>query len=180
MKRGILCDLYVNTAAHSGSYNSGTWDEIDIAQDVNLGKSKETHDTTKRRGKGIKTIKTTLTDIVITGKIPVPDDVAVGNPDYDQWLLFNDAWDADEALDVMALTGPITTNGNSGVRGYFEITKWDLDQANGVALFHDFELRVTDVPFAVLTAVAGAKPLRKVKISGGSPVYAAMGSKVYA
>lgn len=178
MPKGILCKLYVN----EGDYDDavGDYTEIDILQDVSIAKSKTTFGTTKRRDRGINTVKTTTQGVVITGKIEVPEDLVGGNPHTDQWQLFQDAWDADEPLHIAALDGDIETSGSKGVSGWFVLTKFDEDQSNDTTLMYDFELQVTDVPFATLTAAPTMKALRKIKIVSGNAVYAPIGSSTYA
>lgn len=175
MSRSVLANLLLNTA----SYDSATWAEIDIVQDVNVAKKKETFDTSKRRGKGIRTKRMTMLEIIVTGKMQVADGVATGNPDWDQFKYFSDAWDADGILDLMLIDGPLTTNGSKGFRGFFQLSTFDEDQSIANEIWNDFQLDVSDPPFATLTSFPTAKPLRKVRIAGGVPTYAPIGSSNY-
>lgn len=172
---GALALALLNT----GNYNTPTWTEIDIFKGVKIARSKDKSDTTKRRGKGIKTTRTTTTGITVTGMLEVPAGVTTGNPNWDQYKYFSDAWDADEAMEFMFLDGPYAL-GSKGVRGFFTITKNDEDQSEETAIYADIELEVADVPFTILTTYPTAKALRKVRFETGSPIYANMGSKVYA
>ena len=176
MPNGVLGIMLHN----SGTYASPTLGEIDIVSDVKIARSKNTHPTTKRRGKGINTVRTTTGTVVVTFMLEVPDGVQTGNPNWDQYKLFSDAWDADEVMPLMFLDGPLATNGSKGMSGYWAITKFDEDNSNDVSLFADVEIQVADVPFDVLTATPTAKSLRKVRIAGGNPTYANWGSKTYA
>ncbi len=178
MPKGILCKLFVNEGAYDAAEN--TYTEIDILQDVSIAKTKNTFNTTKRRDGGIMTVKNTTQGVVITGKIEVPEDLVDGNPHSDQFMLFSDAWDADTPLHIAALDGDIDVDGSKGVAGYFLLTKFDEDQSNDASVFYDFELQVTDVPFATLTAAPTTKALRKIRIESGNAVYAAIGSSTYA
>ncbi len=170
---GISCKLFINT----GSYATPTWAEVDVLQDVTLSQSKESFKTTIRKYKGINTYKPTTSEVEINGKLLVPD---LGTDADGDFAKFQDAWDANEAIEVLAITGGIADTGARGIRGFFSIFKFDEDQSNDNELFKDFTLKPTNVPNTVSTVTATAQAMQSAKVTAGALTYAPWGSKTYA
>jgi hypothetical protein len=150
MGLGIDGALYRNTATHG----SPTFDLIDTVSDINVPRSWQRGDGSTRQSPVVMGANTRL-DLSITGRIRSD----LTNLDFEAlW----DAWKVQNTLiDVMALTGPSSTNNNYGVR--YEANVVDFSEPHGMGdyIFCDFSL---------LPTVSSNLP-DSVEVSTGAPVF---------
>ncbi len=177
MALGILCKLYRNTS----TYASPSWNEVTHIKDFKPVDSKEEFETTTRYGNGIKTFETTLTTIEWSGMMMVPDPAATtGDPNYDDYIVFRNAYYANTQLDILVLDGGVATNGCEGVRALVKVSQWEEDQSNNVRTMKAFKLCVTDPDVTTLAASPTAKPAKRARITGAALTQADFGSNTFA
>lgn len=178
---GINCILYRNSAALGAGYGTPTWNAVDSIRDAKISKSKNKYPTGTRAEKGLNTYEATDSEIEITCMIRLPEPAATtGDPNYDDWIVFRDAFWGNTVVHIEALTGARTVTGNIGINGFFKVTKLDEDQSNGVALFADMVLTPTHVDATTLATTPAAQAMRDVKIVSGTAQYSNFNANSFA
>lgn len=125
---GTDCKLFRNT----GTWSSPTWAEVKTIGDCQLGNSWEVQDLKLRLTRVGLTVKTNF-NTGVTGKI-LDDESAA-------FIALDDAFNSDNAVDILVLNGPISRANSRGVRFLATITKWDESQNPGDVIMRDFELK---------------------------------------
>jgi len=177
MPRGIDCKLYRNSAALGAGYATPTWNEVTNVRDVQLNHSLESFEMSTRHELGVKVYEQTMSEIEVTGMLRHPEHAATtGDPGYDDFIVFRDAYFGNTVLHLQVLNGGNTTNGVIGLNGFFKIAQWNEDQSNGVGLMIAFTLKPCPVDVVTLAATATAQAMRRVKVASGAATYANFGS----
>jgi hypothetical protein len=155
MSTGIRSKCYLNTGT---DYATPTWTEIAIIGDLQVDGSwnfaaAQTRETPVERG-----ARTTM-PLAISGKMRVQGDNT-------SFTTFDDAFhDSTKVLDLLILNGDKATNGVTGYRCEFELTKWSEDQATGSVLYKDFELK---------PSVNTSNLPQRAVVATGAPVFSAI------
>lgn len=128
-KTGLDCKLYYNSA----TYNSPTWNEVTIARDVTLTRSKGEADVSNR-GSRFKKRKATLIDAGVTTQF-------VWDTENPQFQAFQEAFDNDDPIEVLVLDGEYDEPGAQGLRAFMEVFKFDRSEPLEGAVMADIELK---------------------------------------
>lgn len=150
---GILAKLYRNSA----TFGSPTWDEVPIVRNLTMNRKWDNGEVITRASRAKKGVPTTI-DLSLSGEIQaIPD-----NTDY---LALRTAFLAGTSIDVLALTGAHSNNGEDGVR--YEAMVEDMTQNQGAdgALYDTFVLR----PHA-----ASTNAVQTALVATGAPVFTAI------
>jgi hypothetical protein len=147
---GIKCKLYRNTA----TYAAPTWDEITCVSDLKVDRKWNEGAFVTRESRVELTMKTFL-QLSLTGKVKVENTAA---SDY---VVLDDALNADTVLDIMVLNGPQTENDVRGYRFDAQVFDGSQDQGTGAVLMDDVVIKPTP---------SANKP-KKVVVATGAPVF---------
>lgn len=128
---GLDCKLYRNT----GTYGSPVWNEVPIVRDLTLTRTKGEADVSNR-GSRYKKRKSTLIDAGFTTEM-------VWDTDSDDFVAFQEAFDNDEPIELLVLDGPVTTPGSQGLRGEFDVFKFDRKEPLEGAVMVDIDCKPT-------------------------------------
>ncbi len=152
---GFQGGLYFSPAA---SYGSPSFTLIPNVKEVKIGFELNKEDATTRLGGGWKQYEPTMGALSVSGKIRTDEGDTSG------YVALETATLTGAALDVMAITGLKTVDGNRGVRYIAKNFKWAEDQDAKAVLFREFELA---------PAIADNPP-SKVVIASNIPVFTSM------
>lgn len=130
-KTGLDCKLYYNAA----TYVSPSWQEVTIARDVTLSRTKGEADVSNR-GSRFKKRKATLIDASITTEF-------VWDPDNPDFAAFQQAFDNDEPIEVLALDGGVDVPGSQGLRAFMDVFKFDRTEPLEGAVMAAIDLKPT-------------------------------------
>ena len=151
VKKGYLCGLYLRT---SGTFASPTHTELDLVGDMAIDDPNEALEADTRRAQGVREYEPGRMDVVITGRVRKDGT----DPAY---AALAAAKAGRTELDVMVLDGKQTVNGSEGYRLPMKVFKLSEDQAQGVVIYKEFELR----------PCPSDNPKQTVAVSGGVPVF---------
>ena len=149
--RGDLCGLYMRT---SGTYGSPTHEEITLVGDVNVDDSHEEMEADSRGSQGVNEFEPGRKALRITGQLRV-------NVSSSIFQAIIAAYQAREAVDIMALNAKKTVNGAIGYRMDMKIFSMGEDQTQGKVTYRDF----------TLLPCPSDNPKQTVVITGGAPVF---------
>lgn len=141
---GLDCKLYYN----AGTYGSPIWNEVTIARDVTLSRSKGEADVSNR-GSIFKKRKSTLIDAGITTEF-------VWDTENPQFQAFQSAFDNGTAIECLVLDGEFDVAGSQGLRAAMDVFKFDRTEPLEGAVMASVELKPTyssDAEPAWFTAV---------------------------
>ncbi len=180
----ILAKAYRNSAAAGAGYATPTWNEISGIREVTVSDTKETYETTTRTGNGIKSFVPTLTEYSFSFKMPCPEaGAAAGNLQYDDYIVFRNAYYSGGVIDMLILDGTTTEVGAEGIRFFAAVEQFEQDQSDNARLTTSIKLVITDPDVATLASAAtpGAKPAKRARIgSGPALTMADFGSSTFA
>lgn len=151
MERGVLCEAYRNSA----TFGSPTWVEITLFNDLTINPQWNTSPANDR-GSQVGSEAPALQSWSITGTVKVKK-TDTG------YLALQAAYLAGSTFDMMFLTGPSTTNGESGFRCEWLIKSMSQDQGTGVGQTYD---SIEFVPHGLSTQVK-----QTVTVASGAPVF---------
>lgn len=129
VKVGIKSKIYRNT----GTYGSPTWTEITLVRDGTLNVPWDLADASTRATR-VKLNAKTMLDLTFNCAVRADD------ADAGAVALFGAAFE-DTVIDVLALDGPISTEGSSGVRFHALVNMTSQDQGAGSVVYNTYDLK---------------------------------------
>jgi hypothetical protein len=127
-KPGIKGAVLRNT----GTYGSPTWTEFDLVKDVSFPPAWDIADASSRQTRVKLNAKTMMGCVV--GISVRQDDADTG------YVAIDDAHYEDTVIDMLVLSGPLTTEGSRGVRMHFIVNKTAEDQSSGAIIYSQYDL----------------------------------------
>ena len=111
---GNECVLYYN----AGTSGSPSWQELDTVRDVTLSLSANDVDDTSRTTNGWRSRLAGLREWGLSFEM-------IYNPDNTAWQKVREAYFNGTAIEILALDGDITVDGQEGVRGTVYVTSFE-------------------------------------------------------
>lgn len=129
---GMNCKAYRNTA----SYASPTWNEIVNVRDLSLSLEADEADVTTRGNNGWKATVQTLKDATVEFQM-------VWDTADADFTAFQEAFLDNTTIECAFMDGPISTNGQQGLRATFMVTNFSRTENLTEAVMVDVSLKVT-------------------------------------
>jgi hypothetical protein len=133
-KIGINCKAYINTAT-TDTWDTPTWTELILVQDVQLELTKNTTEVTIRGALWDLFMGTTKAAAITIGML-----YDTGDANFKK---FRDAFLNNTQLDLALMDGDITVEGSQGLRAIFDVTKFSAPQPLKEALKTEFDVALT-------------------------------------
>lgn len=131
-KTGHQCKLYYNT----GTYGAPVWAELPLTRDLTLQTSKDEADASTRGGGGWKEYLQGLKDITIEFEM-------LYDPSDTAFAAMQSAYLNNTTVEVWALDGDSSTNGNQGPRFTAMVSGFETSQPLSDAVVTSVTLRPT-------------------------------------
>lgn len=144
-KTGGDCKLYIN----DGSYDTPDWSELVNAADVRIPDEFDEDDMTRRGSGGIEEMIATIRKLSVEGDF-------IYDPDDEQYQTLFDAYQAKTPIEIAAMDGDITVNGNQGPRFTGQIMKFERPQELRKGLRISFVIKPTPADNPLEWLVVGA------------------------
>ena len=148
---GVTSKLYRNT----GSWGTPTWVAIDKVDGLELDSGWNTS-TSGDRGQGVDTVEKTTATLNITGRVK-QDDSDAG---YAALLA---GYLSRSPIDLMVLNGASNSNGATGFRAMWHVTRFAEPQGRDVVIYRDFTL--------VPAGYDSTTPAQSVAVASGAPAF---------
>lgn len=122
--QGYEAHFYYDSTPLAGEPSTGTWTELTIVKDVNLGDEHDESDVTTRANNGHKATDVSLRDN--------PLDVEIAwDPDDAAFSALRTAYEGRLPIAIAVMDGPVATVGSKGVAGNYKITSFPRNEPLG-------------------------------------------------